>query len=124
MPDRVSLLLAYAPTQSETWVANIALTVTGDTDKEGYPVFPKWVLDIYYDVILDGVLARMMSQTAKPYTNPQMASYHQKKYMPGKAQARHQSNQQNIYGGQRWTYPVVCRWGTKTWIVLGPTAIA
>ncbi len=113
MPDRVSLLLAYAPSTAETWSAKISLTVTGDKDKEGYPVFPKWVLDIYYEVILDGVLARMMSQTAKPYTNPQMASYHQKKYMSGKVQARHQSNQENIYGGQRWRYPSFAPGGSR-----------
>lgn len=105
MPEMGTLMLRSAPSQPEVWHAKVVLTVSSNPDREGYPIFPKWVLDRYYDTIVDGVLARMMAQSAKPYANAQMAAYHQKRYLSGKAQARHQSNVENTYGGQRWQFP-------------------
>lgn len=105
MPEFGSLLLATAPSQPETWNATVALTVTTGEDREHNPIFPKWVLDRYYNVILEGVLARMMAQSAKPYANLQMAAYYQKRYLMGKAQVKHQSNVENTFGGQRWRFP-------------------
>lgn len=105
MPEFGQLLLANAPSQPEKWFARVAITVSGAKDKEGNPYFPMWVLDRYYDTILAGVLARMMAQSAKPYTNQQMAGYHQKQYLRGKAKAKHQGNVENTFGGQRWRFP-------------------
>lgn len=105
MPEFGQLLLANAPSQPEKWFARVAITVSGAKDKEGNPYFPMWVLDRYYDTILAGVLARMMAQSAKPYTNQQMAGYHQKQYLRGKAGAKHQGNVENTFGGQRWRFP-------------------
>jgi hypothetical protein len=105
MPELGTLVLGHVPSQSETWHAKVAVTVSSNPDREGYPIFPKWVLDNYYDTIMDGVLARMMAQSAKPYANTQMAVYYQKRYLLGKAQARHAHNVANTYGGQRWRYP-------------------
>lgn len=105
MPEFGTLILANAPSQPEVWNAKVAVTVTTGADREDNPIFPKWVLDRYYNTILDGVLARMMAQSAKPYANQQMAVYHQRRYLSGKAQAKHQSNMNNTYGGQRWRFP-------------------
>jgi hypothetical protein len=105
MPEFGTLMLANAPSQPEKWSARVALTVSGVSDREGNPYFPMWVLDRYYDTVLSGVLARMMVQSAKPYGNQQMAGYHQKQYLRGKAEAKHQGNVANTFGGQRWRFP-------------------
>jgi hypothetical protein len=105
MPELGTLRLANAPSQPEKWTAKVVSTVSAAADRDGNPMFPMWVLDRYYDTILDGVLARMMAQSAKPYANQQMASYHQRRFIMGKAQAKHQGNVENTYGGQRWRFP-------------------
>lgn len=105
MPEFGTLMLHTAPSQTETWTARVALTVRADPDKEGNPVFPKWVLERYYDTILSGVLARMMVQSAKPYANANMAAYYQRNYRNGLSRARHERNVENTYGGQRWRFP-------------------
>lgn len=105
MPEMGTLLLAHAPSNTERWNAKVAATVPSTMDKEGNPLFPKWVLDRYYDAILAGVLARMMSQSAKPYANPQMAMFYLRRYTSEKSKAKHEGNMQNTYGGQRWRFP-------------------
>jgi hypothetical protein len=105
MPEMGMLLLRHEPSQVESWNANVVVTVSNSLDREGNPIFPLWVLDRYYDTVLSGVLAKMMSQSAKPYANTQMAGYYEKRYLTGKAKARHEGNVSNTYGGQRWRYP-------------------
>jgi hypothetical protein len=105
MPEFGTLMLRNAPSQPEKWFARVALTVSGASDREGNPYFPLWVLDRYYNTVLSGVLARMMAQSAKPYANQQMAGYYQKQYIKGKAEAKHQGNVGNTFGGQRWRFP-------------------
>lgn len=105
MPEGWLIVIPYAPAAVETWTATIVTTINGDTDGDGYPIFPEWVLGRHYDVVLNGVMARMLSQIAKPYSNVQMAGYYQKQYKAGLAGARHAVSMQNTQGGQRWRYP-------------------
>lgn len=92
------------PSEPRTYTARVALTVAG-VNKEGYPTFPMWVLQYYMNDIIDGVLGRMMSQQAKPYSNAQLALVHTRKFSSAVAFARVEAKRRNVYRGQDWAFP-------------------
>lgn len=97
------------PNGDETWTARLALTVTDPIAcsgrLEGFPKAPDWILTKYHNGLLDGVLARMMLQMAKPYSNPKLATVHARGYANMRALAKNESRHQNIHGGQTWRFP-------------------
>lgn len=97
--------LVYEPTVAGTYTAQVALTVTDPVTRDGYPIMPDWVLGAYLDDILDGVLGRMMSQIAKPYTNERMAIYHMRRFAGAVSQAKVEAQHNNVYRGQNWRFP-------------------
>lgn len=105
MPTPGEVVIYRAPSQAETYTARVALTVTDPTTGAGYPVFPDWVMAKYGGEILDGVLGRMMSQIAKPYSNPTVAMVHLRKFKQGISKAKVEASHANVYRGQNWTFP-------------------
>lgn len=105
MPILGDLILGYSPNIADTYTARVALTVTDPVTVEGYPEFPDWVLTKYGNEILDGLLGQMMSQIAKPYTSPNIAAVHLKKFKSGMSQAKVEASHQNVYRGQSWRFP-------------------
>ena len=105
MPIPGELHLYFKPNTSDTITATVALTVTDPTTRDDIPVFPDWILNKYNTVIQDGVLARMMSQIAKPYSNQQMALYHGREYKQGTSFAKVETQRNNLYRGQSWRFP-------------------
>jgi hypothetical protein len=99
------IVLKYSPNAAETYKAGVAVTVKDPVDSDGIPQFPEWVLKKYDNAILDGLLGRMMTQAAKPYSNPNLAMAHLRKYTQAKAAARVESARQNVYTGQTWRFP-------------------
>lgn len=99
------LALAEAPSQSATYTAQVVLTVNDPLDREGYPVFPMWVLNLYQNDIISGVLGRMMSQPAKPYSNVQLAVAHSRAFNSAIATARMEANRRFTYRAQAWQFP-------------------
>lgn len=100
-----ALVLFETPSANTTFTAQVALTVNDPIDREGYPVFPMWVLNLYMNGIVSGVLARMMSQPAKPYSNTQLAIYHNRNFNIAIANARVEANRGFTYGTQKWRFP-------------------
>lgn len=105
MPTPGYVLLAYSPNKSDTYTARVAKTITDPVTRDGYPVFPEWVLNKYGSDILDGVLGRMMGQIAKPYTSPQVALFHLRKFQQSVNKARAEAMHGNVYRGQNWRFP-------------------
>lgn len=100
------LVLELAPSTSATYTAHVALTVNDPVDAEGYPAdFPSWVLNLYMNDIVSGVLGRMMAQPAKPYSNAQLAAYHARNFQSAIAAARAEANRNFAYAAQRWRFP-------------------
>jgi hypothetical protein len=97
--------LAIQPSQDDTFTARVALTVTDPVTRDGYPEFPDWVLNKYNSGIQDGVLGRMFSQVAKPYSNERMSIFHMRRFEQAKAQAKVEAQHQNVYRGQNWKFP-------------------
>lgn len=99
------LILKNSPNTDDTYTATVAKTVTDPTTREGYPEFPAWVLNKYGNELLDGLLGRLMSQVAKPYSSPAMAKYHLTKFQSGIARAYVETLHQNVYRAQNWRFP-------------------
>lgn len=105
MPETGTIVLHNTPSKVETYLATVSLTVNDPTDNDGYPEFPEWILARYMNQILDGVLGRMMSQIAKPYSQPALASFHMKRFYQCVARATSATMHGNVYRGQRWSFP-------------------
>jgi hypothetical protein len=63
-------------------------------------MWSKWHL-----TLLSGTFARMMAQPAKPWSNPQLAAYHQRKYQSDRAVARRDVATDGVVGAQLWRFP-------------------
>lgn len=93
------------PSVAATLTCRVSITITDPTDPEGYPYMPDWVMPRYGVDIVDGVLGRMMSQLAKPYSNPQMALMHQRRWQQTIRRAKTEITHGNLYRGQNWGFP-------------------
>jgi hypothetical protein len=105
MPVPGSVVLDRAPDADTTYTATVALTVTDPTTRDGYPQFPDWVLNKYFNELLDGLLGRMMSQIAKPYSSPSIAVVHLRKFKQAISAAKVESSRRNVYRAQNWRFP-------------------
>ena len=105
MPEPGYVRLSSAPMNPENYIATVTLTVTDPTTREDYPVFPDWIMNKYQKDILDGVLGHMMSQIAKPYTSPQMAGLHMRRFRQAMARAKVEARRGNVYAAQNWRFP-------------------
>lgn len=105
MPTLGQLILDRSPQTAQNYTCRVALTVTDPVTAEGYPDFPDWILNKYNTDFLNGLLGRMMTQTAKPYSNPQMGLAYMKSFNSAIAQAKVEAMRQNVYRGQNWKFP-------------------
>lgn len=63
-------------------------------------LFTQW-----FETLLDGTLFRLFMTPAKPYSSPQLAQYHGKRFRHGIAQARAIAQHGFSDGGGRWQFP-------------------
>ena len=99
------IVLNYPPNVEDTFTATVVKTVSDPVTREGYPEFPAWIMDKYGQELLDGLLGRMMSQLAKPYSSPQMAQYYLRSFRAGTNRAGNEAIHANLYRGQAWGFP-------------------
>ena len=93
---------------SEPLVVVLALTL-GQEARQcdcGEWGIPTWMFDMFFDDWLDGVQARMMSQLAKPWSNPTMATYHGKRFRNAMAFRRQEARRGYAFDVPAWRYPV------------------
>jgi len=105
MPEEGLLEFVDIPSQDDTWTAQVAITCDDPTTREGYPVVPAWIVNKYYQGMIDGILARLYSQPAKPYTSDKLAIFHAQAAASARGRAKGEAAQQNLYRGQPWRYP-------------------
>jgi hypothetical protein len=104
MPIIPDLILAVPPEATSVYVARVVLTVAA-VDVDGYPIVPDWIVSKYQAKILDGVLGRMMSQIAKPYSSTQMALTHTRLFNSFVQRAKVEALRENVHAAQRWRFP-------------------
>lgn len=100
-PDPDVVVIDYAPSETVTDGIEFYVSLTPNRNVKRVPEI---AVTQYYDVILDGVLGRLMMHPAKPYSNPMAAQYHLRRFRSGVADAKAKGNVGNI-PGQNWTYP-------------------
>ena len=105
LADPTLLVLENEPGVVATYVATVALSVVDPVDSNSFPYVPDWVWQMYRGEIMNGVLARMMSQPAKPYSNTTLAAYHASKFRTGISFAKRKAWSKNLFAGQRWKFP-------------------
>lgn len=105
MPEIGTLRLVNEPSEAATYTATVALTSSDPVNSDGFPVIPDWIWDKYSTDIVDGVMARMFAQIAKPYSNERMAVFHYRRFEDAKSRARAEMGRQHTYGAQNWRFP-------------------
>jgi hypothetical protein len=66
--------------------------------------FPDVAAAKHYEALLDGLLGRLYGHPAKPYSNPQLATYHLNRFRNAIGEASAEQKQGG-FAGQNWTYP-------------------
>lgn len=106
LPQPENLVLGYPPSVASTYTATVALTVVDPVSENlALPDIPDWFFVLYSGEFLDGLLARMMSQPAKPYTSSTFSLYHGRRFRNGMSRVRVAIEHQNLQGAQRWAFP-------------------
>ncbi len=76
---------------------------------------PEELFSNWFETILSGTLFRLYATPAKPYTNPQAAAYHGKKWMAGISRARDIAQRDYTDGPGRWRFPYFSRGREAYW---------
>lgn len=102
MPEVGTIHFFYPYTDPQNMSAVVVKTVVGPLDCFD---FPDWLLPIYGDAILDGLLGRMMVQPNQSYTDKDNGVYHLRRFWDAINHARVATMRQNTIGAQAWIYP-------------------
>lgn len=103
--DVSTISLPYAPNVSTDYKATVALTVSDPVTRDAYPIVPADLVKRYTPDLINGVLARMMAQPSKPYTNTGMAQFYMTKFNGGISRARNNANEGSTKSSQNWAFP-------------------
>lgn len=66
---------------------------------------PDWMWDMYFENWLDGVLARLMSMPAKPWSNPTLAQYHGRRFRNAISFRKQEARRGFVYDVPAWQFP-------------------
>tara|TARA_R110000772_G_scaffold235182_3_gene346789 strand:- start:6947 stop:7609 length:663 start_codon:yes stop_codon:yes gene_type:complete len=80
--------------------ASITLIPTSQTT-----LLPDAIMALYTETILDGLMGRMMSHVAKPYSNPDQSRYHQRRFRAAITRIRRTVRAGNTKGSPPWIFP-------------------
>lgn len=107
MPNTTDGLIAmpYAAQDNVNYSATVSLTVSDPVTRDAYPIIPYDIVQKFTAEFKDGILAAMMAQPSKPYTNITMAQVYMIKFRSGAARAKNATNTENTEGSQRWAFP-------------------
>lgn len=105
MAERDLLRMPFKANQPEKYTATVALRVSDPVSRDSFPIVPYDVIEQYMDDLIHGILARMMSQQSKPYTNLTLAQYHQIKFRSGISRAKVSKETGDTFGSASWRFP-------------------
>lgn len=104
------LVLLRVPNAAATWVAKVAKVVKDPVDCDGNPEIESWILQKYWDTLLQGVVGNMLNQGGKGYSDRQGGAIAMRRYINGRSLARREIMSGNVFGNQTWSFPQT--WGT------------
>lgn len=100
-------------TVAQTFTATVIKNVDAPLPKSGFVEVPEFVLKLHGIGILDGLLGKKMTESAKPYTDKKQGEYHLRRYITETSKARTAALRRNTFGTQAWTYPQSFRTNTQ-----------
>lgn len=100
-----TLHLKEKPQIEQRLRATFAVAPRATDRMDEYPAIPDEFWDKYHDVLMEGALAKMMAQTAKPYSNERLAIFHGRRFKAGTSMAKNDFYNGDVRGGQNWHYP-------------------
>lgn len=70
---------------------------------------PSFLVDDWYEGIKDGAMGRLYQQPGKPYSSPQLAEIHLKRFRTQMRLARDQAERFNSRGPAQWSFPLFAK---------------
>jgi hypothetical protein len=105
--EQFILTLITLPTAADVAAGNllldVALAPTADTPVDS--LLPGRLWTRFHQSIFHGCMGRMMSQKAKPYSDPTLGTYHLRRFHNFMALARANSDAGAVPDGQAWSFP-------------------
>lgn len=99
-PQPDTLVLYPTPQKDNTMIVTASLVPTAvDT------VMPDYIQVQYFEVLLDGLLGRLMNYKNKPYSNPDGAEYHLRRFRSGMARVRNNTIHGLNESANTWGFP-------------------
>src|SRR6478735_2038563 len=107
MTDTIQGILKfpYKASGDSNYIATVAIIPSDPISRDAFPLVPSDLVTKYWREIMWQVLAQMMVQPNKPYTNPSFAALYQSKAKGGIARARKTTNAGNTQNSQTWMFP-------------------
>jgi len=93
------------PTEVQRMRATFAVAPRPTDRMDQYPGIPETFWDTYHDVIMEGVLSRMMAHAAKPYSNERLGIFHGRRFESMSSMAKNDKYNGFVRGGQNWSFP-------------------
>lgn len=105
MPDTYTgtILMPYA--QPGNYNACLIINVSDPVSRDVFPIVPNDLMDRHWQTIMWGLLAHMMAQPKKPYSDINLAALYNSKFKGSTARARNDANALNRQGAQAWRFP-------------------
>lgn len=108
-PPSARLHLVWPQSNAITAHALVTKQIVLPNNKEDIPDAPAWLLPLYANKVLDGLLGRMMMQPNKSYSDDTKATYHLKRFRDAIAVTKTAKARGNLQGGQSWRFPTQMR---------------
>lgn len=106
--DDGSIALPEAPVAADLdypLMTEVSLTPRHGASQDASLWLPAELYERWFNYLLDGVLWRMMSQIAKPYSSERMALYHSRRFRNGMAIARTRVVGDSEPNSVAWSFP-------------------
>lgn len=103
MPSLGTVQLAYIATTVQTLTAIVVKNLKRETPLDEQ--VPQFVVDLWWQVLKDGIQGKLMNQPGKTYSNDTLALYHLRRFNDGMSRARIATEMQNVQGANAWIYP-------------------
>ena len=84
---------------------DITLTTTEPVKPDGFSDVPNWIWSRYSTIFEYGTISKLLTQSGKPYTSPQLAVVHYGKFRMGMSKAKTDYQTGFLKDGQAWAFP-------------------
>lgn len=95
----------YKANGDTPYTAVVSLIPSDPISRDAFPIVPYDLVTKYWREIMWQLLAQMMVQPSKPYTNVSLASLYLSKAKGGTARARNAMNAGSTKNSQAWAFP-------------------